>query len=97
MLDDPDEHRAHEEGLVLVVGDRVEFQHHVRREQVVDGEGMAAFEEPAGCAVAEAADAVTDEVASSVNWPFSSTRPTLAPFNAAESVVLASLDASTGV
>jgi len=44
-----------------------------------------------------AADAVIDDAASSVNCPFSSMRPTLALFNAAESVVLASPDASTGV
>ena len=48
VLDDPDDQRAHEEGLVLVVGDVFEAEHHVAAQQPGDVGGMAAFEEPPG-------------------------------------------------
>src|SRR5260221_9792161 len=48
VLDDPDDQRADQESLVLVVGDILDGEHSVPLEQFRDVSGVAAFEEPAG-------------------------------------------------
>src|SRR5260221_2336834 len=48
VLDDPDDQRADQESLVLVVGDILNGEHSVPLEQFRDVRGVAAFEEPAG-------------------------------------------------
>src|SRR5260221_241420 len=48
VLDDPDDQRADQESLVLVVGDILNGEHSVPVEQFRDVRGVAAFEELAG-------------------------------------------------
>src|SRR5260221_3105294 len=48
VLDDPDDQRADQESLVLVVGDILDGEHSVPLEQFRDVSWVAAFEEPAG-------------------------------------------------
>src|SRR5260221_6195695 len=48
VLDDPDDQRADQESLVLVVGDILNGEHSVPLEQFRDVSGVAAFEEPSG-------------------------------------------------
>ena len=61
VLDDADQHRTHQERLVLVVGDGLELEHDVASQQAADVERMTALEEPAGRAAAQAPDSDVDE------------------------------------
>src|SRR5690242_1748756 len=56
-----DEQRAHHERLIFVVGDGFGLKDDVAAQKRSDVDGVATFEEPAGCSEPEAADADVDE------------------------------------
>ena len=63
VLDQADQHGAHQEGLVPVIAGVLDLQHHVAVQQPGEVQRMAALEEPAGGALAQAGDPHRDKPA----------------------------------